>query len=280
MEIIVLTENESVGDAGLRSEHGLSVLVLAHGHRVLFDTGASGALVDNADTIGLTDTLANLDAVVLSHGHYDHAGGLAAVLERCGRPLPVHIRPGFFRPRLSTRTGETRAIGVPCERGRLEALGACFVEEMNPGSFLPGFFLTGEILLREEPNAGELGLQLGTSMDDAIPDPFTDEQAMAVATPDGLVVLVGCSHRGIVNSILAAKDAAAGAPVQLVVGGAHLRSASRMTIEWTAARTRKLVSRAALGHCTGEVAEGCFATIFGSDFFPLRTGWRWEGRES
>jgi 7,8-dihydropterin-6-yl-methyl-4-(beta-D-ribofuranosyl)aminobenzene 5'-phosphate synthase len=275
MEIFVLCENEPGGDDRLRSEHGLSLLVLAHGRRVLFDTGSSGAFASNADALGLGDALAQLDAVVLSHGHYDHTGGLAAVLTRTRRPTPVHVRPGFFRPRLSTRTGEPRTVGVPIPRAQLEDLGARFVEEGKAREFLPGFWLTGEIPLREELNAGELGLQLGASMEEAVPDPFTDEQAMGVGSPAGLAVLVGCAHRGLVNSIQAAKSAAGAATVQVVLGGAHLRSAGQTRIDWCVRRTRELLACAALGHCTGAAAEAGFADIFGPQFRRLRTGWRW-----
>jgi 7,8-dihydropterin-6-yl-methyl-4-(beta-D-ribofuranosyl)aminobenzene 5'-phosphate synthase len=275
MEIIALIDNSPAEDARLTAEHGLALLVLAHGRRVLFDAGASRALVDNADQLGLGADLAELDAIVLSHGHYDHTGGLAAVLERARQPTSVHVRPGFFRLRLSTRRGEPRAIGVPFERERLEMLGAHFVEEHEPRRLFAGFWLSGEIPLRAELDAGEQSLLLGHTPEAAVPDPFTDEQAMAVATPEGLAVLVGCSHRGLVNSILAAKAAAGGLPAHIVLGGAHLHSASRAKIEWTTGETRRLVRLAAPGHCTGPEAEAAFAEAFGRERHALRTGWRW-----
>ncbi|MBN2575408.1 MAG: MBL fold metallo-hydrolase, partial [Deltaproteobacteria bacterium] len=175
-EIVVLVENAATDDARLRSEHGLSLLVLAHGRRVLFDTGASGAVAGNADALGLGDALAELDAIVISHGHYDHAGGLAAVLERARRPVPVHVRPGFFRARWSIRGGTARVIGVPSTRADLEARGARFVEETGPREILPGFWSSGEIPLREETTAGEAELVSGESPAAATADTFTDEQ--------------------------------------------------------------------------------------------------------
>jgi 7,8-dihydropterin-6-yl-methyl-4-(beta-D-ribofuranosyl)aminobenzene 5'-phosphate synthase len=276
MEIVVLVENEPAGDGKLRSEHGLSLLVLAHGRRVLFDTGASGAVVGNADRLGLGDALAELDAIVPSHGHSDHTGGLAAVLARTRRPTPVHLRPGCSRPRLSTRGGVARAIGVPFAREELEMCGARLVEETGPREILPGFWLTGEIPLREETSAGEACLHLGATLADAVPDPFTDEQALVVAAARGLVVLVGCAHRGIVNSLAAAREVAGGGDVHAVLGGAHLRAADEARSAWSAERVRQLVGHAALGHCTGQAAEARFAAVFGNNFHPLRTGWRWN----
>jgi 7,8-dihydropterin-6-yl-methyl-4-(beta-D-ribofuranosyl)aminobenzene 5'-phosphate synthase len=276
MEIIVLAEDETIGEPHLIGEHGLSLLVLAHGRRVLFDTGATDALVSNAKALGLGDDLAQLDAIVVSHGHYDHAGGLAAVLDHARRPTLVHVRHDFFKSRLSLRTEVPRAIGVPFERRFLEARGARFVQESDSREILPGFWLTGEIPLREEIAAGETGLMLGAARDHAAADHFTDEHALAVRTERGLAVLVGCSHRGLVNSILAAKAAAGDGAVDIVFGGAHLRSASNAHIDWAARRAHELATQVALGHCTGKNAEAQFAQIFVDRFHRLRSGWRWQ----
>jgi 7,8-dihydropterin-6-yl-methyl-4-(beta-D-ribofuranosyl)aminobenzene 5'-phosphate synthase len=276
MEIIVLAEDETIGEPRLIGEHGLSLLVLAHGRRVLFDTGASGALVSNAKALGLGEDLAQLDAIVVSHGHYDHAGGLVAVLAHAGRPIPVHVRHGFFKSRLSLRTEVPRAIGVPFERRFLEAHGARFIQESDRREILPGFWLTGEIPLREETAAGETGLMLGAARDHAAADHFTDEHALAVRTERGLAVLVGCSHRGLINSVLAAKAAADDGAVHIVFGGAHLRSASSAPIDWAAHRAHELATQVALGHCTGKDAELQFAKVFADRFHRLRAGWRWQ----
>jgi 7,8-dihydropterin-6-yl-methyl-4-(beta-D-ribofuranosyl)aminobenzene 5'-phosphate synthase len=273
MRIIVLAENQTSAIPGLTGEHGLSLLVLAQGGRILFDTGATGALVANAQILGVADELARIDAIVVSHGHYDHAGGLAAVLEHVGRAVPVHVRPGFFAPRLSLRGEIPRAIGVPLARADLEERGARFVEEGEGREIAPGFWLTGPIPMREEQEAGEQGLMLGASPEQAVPDRFTDEHALAVAGERGLVVLAGCSHRGLINSILAAKAAASAEQVSMVFGGAHLRSASAERIESTARRTRELALGMALGHCTGAAGEARFAEIWGERFRRLQTGW-------
>jgi 7,8-dihydropterin-6-yl-methyl-4-(beta-D-ribofuranosyl)aminobenzene 5'-phosphate synthase len=276
MRLDVLIENRADDDANLPGEHGLSVLVRAHGRHLLFDTGASGNAVTNADALGLGKALAQLDAIVVSHGHYDHAGGLRAVLERRRRPIPVHVRPGFFASRLSLRDGTPRDIGVPFPRQELEAQGASFIDETEPRQILPGFWLSGEIPLREEATPNATNLFLGSSPAEATADPFTDEHALAVETAQGLVVLVGCGHRGIVNSIVTAQAAAGGAPVRMVLGGAHLHSADGGRIAKAIERTRALTSEAALGHCTGEAVEGRFATAIGASFQRLRTGWHWE----
>jgi 7,8-dihydropterin-6-yl-methyl-4-(beta-D-ribofuranosyl)aminobenzene 5'-phosphate synthase len=273
MQITVLAENQT-SSPKLEGEHGLSLLVLANGRRVLFDTGMSGILVKNAKAMGVADEIALIDAIVVSHGHYDHAGGLAAVLEHVRRPVPVHVRPGFFAPRLSLRGDVPRAIGVPFDRPSLEALGAQLVEEAQAREILPGFWLTGEIPMREEQEAGEVGLMLGTAREHAIADTFSDEQALAVDTERGLAVLVGCSHRGLINSILAAKSVSH-REVAIVLGGAHLRSARPDQIDGAIQRSQGLAQQLALGHCTGPLAEAGFAEAYGHRFCRLKAGWRW-----
>jgi 7,8-dihydropterin-6-yl-methyl-4-(beta-D-ribofuranosyl)aminobenzene 5'-phosphate synthase len=101
-----------------------------------------------------------------------------------------------------------------------------------------------------------------------------------VKTERGLAVLVGCSHRGLVNSILTAKAAAGHGSVDIVFRGAHLRSATEDRVDWAARRARELTTDVALGHCTGKGAEAQFAQVFGDHFRRLRTGWRWQNTSS
>src|SRR5664280_943409 len=120
-----------------RAEHGLAMLIECEGQRILFDTGQSGEVVRNLSLLAVHP--AQLDAVVLSHGHYDHAGGLAAVLTHAGKPMPVYAHPAIFSARYSSRNGAVHAVGLPFSREHLESLGAVFHLSHQPQD------ITGEL---------------------------------------------------------------------------------------------------------------------------------------
>ena len=117
-------------------EHGLSMLLDIGGKRLLIDTGQSSTVIHN---LGLLDVApASLDAIVLSHGHYDHTGGLPHVLERAGKRLPVYLHEKAFDEKYSDARGQRRFIGIPLRRERLAALGADFRWIGEPAEWLPG----------------------------------------------------------------------------------------------------------------------------------------------
>jgi len=297
VRITVLVENAPATDACLLphrqahrqapgdvdGEHGLSLLVeteglSACGHaqagaRVLFDTGASGLVTRNAEALGHAKALAELDAIVLSHGHYDHTGGLVAVLKRAARGTPVYVRPGFFGRKVKRGPDGFTDIGVPVARGELERLGARIVEEPGPSEIFPGLFVSGEISLEQKLDSTETHLLAEGAGGKMARDAFPEEQALALKTARGLIVLVGCAHRGLMNSVAAAQHASGEDRVRAILGGAHLRSASREMIGRTAEAVAKLdPDLVALGHCTGSTAEEAIARRSPKAFRPLRAG--------
>jgi len=282
--VVALVEDRAASGAKIAGEHGLSLLIETDNRRVLFDAGASGLASRNADALGLGKAITRLYAVVLSHGHYDHVGGLAEILRRmrrsgrqqAGSMLPIFTGPAFFEVKVR-RAGEGQEyIGPPLTRMEFEELGAWFIEKRGPAEVVPEFFVTGEIARREEWEESEGDLCIARRDGSVVQDPFQEEQALALRTGGGLAVFVGCAHRGLVNSIAAAQQATGEERVRAIFGGAHLHSATTKRIARTVEAVAQLEPElVALGHCTGSKAEERFAKALGERFQPLRTGASW-----
>lgn len=262
--IVVLTDNRP--GATLVGEWGLSILVAAGGQRWLWDTGQTGLFLDNARRLGLD--LSELDGLALSHGHYDHVGGLASLLD-IGFSGPVVAHESMLLRRFSITAEEHREIGVSPEiqallyarlrtaEGSFElAPNLRFVTDIprRPGAFqaIDGFFL--------DPHGREA---------DGVPD----DAFLLLDTPRGAVVVLGCCHSGMANSLLHAADMADGSRIHAVVGGMHLFEASGHALEEAASVLEHLdVEVIAPGHCTGGSAVAILEERFPGRVLPLHSG--------
>ena len=201
---------------------------------------------------------------------------MVEVLRRRRGTLPVHVRPGISGRKVGRRGKGFAPIGVPFTPGELEELNAKVVVDADPREILPGGLVTGEIRQRESWEETDADLCIEAPDRSIAPDPFTDEQALAVRTEQGIVVYVGCAHRGLLNSISAAQEATGEGRVRAVFGGAHLRVSSQERIERTVEAVARLEPElVALGHCTGARAERLMAKRLGERFQPLRAGASW-----
>jgi len=248
LHLTVLVENTCPG-GGLVAEHGLALLLETERGTVLFDTGATPAvLAANAAALGID--LARVSAIVLSHGHYDHTGGLPAVLARAPSAR-VYYHWRCTVPRWGQRWWVRKSIGMPTESRR--ALESATREPVAGPTLLPeGILLSGPI--PGPPAAAQDGF-LADADGGSRPDDFTDEVFLLARTPSGWLLATGCCHRGMENTLAHARQLTGGEPVAMVVGGLHLKGAARGDLEAAALALDAAGSREVwAGHCTGDKA--------------------------
>ncbi|MFD2233185.1 MBL fold metallo-hydrolase [Phaeospirillum tilakii] len=243
---------DNQAEAGLAVEHGFAAWIEAGGRRLLLDSGAGGALVANAAALGID--LAAAEAVVLSHGHYDHSGGLPQVLAVAADAV-LYGAPGIGRARFSCPPGRPpRAIGMAAEvRARIEALPpARRVEVREPLWLAPGIGLTGPIPRWSGEDAGG-PFFLDPAAAEA--DPLDDDQALWLETAAGVVIVVGCCHAGLINTVERVRAVSGIDRVAGIVGGFHLLNADEARLADSVARLRAWAPDFVVPcHCSGAAA--------------------------
>ena len=264
---------DTVSGTGLSGEHGLSFWIEYGDQRILFDTGQTGLLLKNARILGAD--VARADAIVLSHGHYDHTGGLAAILDIAPRVM-VYVHPAALWAKFGRKGTETRAIGTSDstrEVVRAHAQEERVVWTEGPVEVTAGVFVTGQIprITDFEDVGGAFYVDENCETADILPD----DQAMFFDTLRGPVVLLGCSHAGVVNTLDYIVKLTEGKHIYGVVGGMHLLSASQERIKRTISVFHKYaVQRIGLAHCTGADATQQICNAFPDRCFICSTGSR------
>lgn len=270
MRITTLAENTAT-KVGMLAEHGLSMFVEVGGLCLMLDTGQTGTAVHNARALGVD--LSRVDHIVLSHGHQDHTGGLKEVLGAIGHEVAVHAQEQVFDPRYVVRSGgKPRYSGLPYLRAHLEALGAVFHLSAGPATIAEGIMTTGPVPRNSgfEKIDSDLRVAGDTGL---VQDEVPDDQALVVKTPRGLVVLLGCAHRGMVNTLVRAREVANEDRIYAVLGGTHLGFATSEQLDRTISALREMgVERIGVSHCTGLPAAGRLAAEFGDRFFYNNVG--------
>jgi len=270
LRITTLSDN-TAGRGRFLAEWGLSFLVETDEVNILFDTGKSISASHNANTVQFD--LSQIDKIVLSHGHNDHTGGLRQILRKMKKEVEIIAHPDIWSAKYRRRQGEAdKYIGIPFPRQKLESLGARFNLTTKPLKITDSIMTTGEIPMVTEfeeidPN---LFVKEGGGLQ---PDKLLDDLALVIKTGAGLVVVLGCAHHGIINTLNHAQQLTGVKPIHAVLGGAHLISASEERIRLTIAALKELgVQRLGLCHCTDLPAACLLTQEFGDRFFLNNAG--------
>ncbi len=266
--ITVLCENLVGRLIGTTGEHGFSVFIETDIGNYLFDTGSGYSIVSNS--LVLNRDLRTIRRIFLSHGHYDHTGGLPEVLKLTGN-VNVHVHPHLFLDKISVLREDgketKRYIGMPYKKVYLEFLGANFILNKDFLEVEKGIFLTGEVprnTLFEKPDP-RLFSEINGHI---VQDMFLDDQSLVVDTEKGLVVVLGCAHSGMINILSHIAGRMGKDRFYAILGGTHLDFLNPDQLEESIKSLKQMgIEKIGVSHCTGIKAAFRLHQEFGKQFF-------------
>lgn len=261
---------DTVHCSGLLAEHGLAILIEWEQNQVLFDTGQTDLLLSNANKMSID--LSRVSNVALSHGHYDHTGGLLAFLRHAPHATVFAHPDSFHRKFVREGNGTFREVGIPFSRSKIEESGSRMRLETSPQEIVPGVILSGEIPRKSPFEEAEPDFFVGKGSDKE-PDAVRDDQALILDAPPGLVVLLGCAHAGVINTLCHVRQLFPRRRICVLAGGMHLSSAPSERVLRTVEGMKEFdIQRIVAGHCTGWKPICSLSAAFGDRFSRLSVG--------
>ena len=230
-------------------EWGFSAMIEVDGERILFDAGSrENTVVQNAKELSIN--LDNIDNIFLSHNHKDHTGGLITLKKEYPNSFKkAHVGEGIFYSRPNAEGDDNYILS---NKNTLENLGIKFITHKNPTQLVPGVWTTGQVPRKyEEKNWSDIGKMIdskGNIVEDVVPE----DQSLFFDTENGIVLISGCGHAGLANTLDYVQKIIPGRPIYKIIGGFHLLKLSNDKLEWTAGKMREAGVKYFVGaHCTG-----------------------------
>ena len=271
VRITVLCENSVIVPFGVIGEHGFAAFVETSNGNFLFDTGQGKGIINNA--MILKKDLSSIKFLYISHGHYDHTLGIPQVLS-VKSPLRIIAHPDIFVNRFWVKPDiPPKFIGIPFKKKYLESLGAQFEFIKDWTEIDKGIYSTGEVPMKTDFEKLDKDMKILNDDGEYEPDNLKDDFSLAIDTPKGLVVLLGCAHAGIVNILNHIIEKTGKDKIYAVLGGTHLGFATDEQIENTMKIIEKYkIEKLGASHCTGLGVSAKLYNILKEKFFFASVG--------
>jgi len=264
--ITVLLNNTTLNDS-LIAEHGLSLWIEYRNNRVLFDTGQSNAVISNARKLGID--FASTDAIVISHGHYDHTGGLSDAVD-IALKAKIYLHPSAIEPKFNKKNMSAKYIGMS-DSAKKAIQGRHVIWTAASAYLYPGVAVTGQVPRTNDFE--DVGGAFFLDENCMKPDNLLDDQTLFMESSKGLVVVFGCAHSGVVNILDYISRLTGCKKIHAVIGGMHLLNANHNRIENTIKAFRKYeIQKIMPMHCTGQKAMEELKNVFGDKCLLLCAG--------
>jgi len=273
IQITIICENTVATTLPTIGEHGFAAFIETARGNYLFDTGQGFSIIRNAEY--LKKDLTSIKKIFLSHGHYDHTGGLPSIL-KVNKNIKVYAHPDIFSQKyalVKTNGKDTQKyIGMKFKKEYYEKRGAEFIFNSFFSEVVRGIYLTGEVLRTTDFEKGDPRLIVNKN-GSLVPDPLLDDQSLILKTKGGLIVVLGCAHSGLINTIKHIKNHFKDEKIDTIIGGTHLGFLKEDQLDRTISQLKQYgFKKIGASHCTGLKAAARLYQEFKNRFFFANVG--------